>query len=202
MIPYAFSLVSLAICCWLSDKYNNKWVFVIGSALVSMGGFVILLATTNSVALIAGTCFVASGAYVGVVLTATWNVVNQGGYTKRCTVSAMGQIFIQCYSIISTQIFTKPPRFFMGYGVLLGLSSLGLATAIANLVIMRNRNLARDRRAEELESRNETDPDASKSFEELCDFHPNPCIRNKYPSDGPKLLDLQLVDTLADWNHL
>lgn len=173
MIPYAFSLVTLAAVCWASDHYKVQWVFVIGSHIVSIIGFVILLATTNRIALIAGTCFVASGAYAGVVMTATWNIVNQGGYTKRCTVGAMGQIFIQCYSIISTQIFTKPPRFFMGHGVLLGFTTLGLFGATINYIIMRNRNIARDKKAEELRRSGEADPDAGKSFEELCDFHPN-----------------------------
>jgi hypothetical protein len=137
-----------------------------------MTGFVLLLATTNKVALMAGTCFVASGAYAGVILGATWNIVNQGGYTKRAVASACSQIFIQCYSIISTQIYKQPPRFFLGHSVLLGLVSLGLLAAVANLLIMKKRNRDRDAKGAVFAQRDEVDPDMAKSYEELCDYHP------------------------------
>lgn len=137
-----------------------------------MTGFVLLLATTNTVALMAGACFVASGAYAGVILGATWNIVNQGGYTKRAVSAAGVQIFIQCYSIISTQIYKKPPRFFLGHGVLLGLVSVGLLAAVTNLLIIKKRNRDRDARAADFGQRGEVDPDMAKSYEELCDYHP------------------------------
>jgi hypothetical protein len=172
IIPYAFATITLFAACWGADHYKQKGVFLIGCLAISMTGFVLLLATTNKVALMAGTCFVASGAYAGVILGATWNIVNQGGYTKRALASASSQIFIQCYSIISTQIYKQPPRFFLGHSLLLGLVSVGLLAAVANLLIMKKRNRARDAQAAIFAQRDEVDPDMAKSYEELCDYHP------------------------------
>ncbi|KFZ03373.1 hypothetical protein V502_10999 [Pseudogymnoascus sp. VKM F-4520 (FW-2644)] len=172
IIPYAFATVTLFAACWGADHFKTKGLFLIGCLLVSIAGFIILLATTNTVALMAGSCFVASGAYAGVILGATWNIANQGGYTKRAVAVVASQIFIQCYSIISTQIYITPPRFFLGHAVLLCLVSIGLLAAIANLLIIKKRNSDRDAKAADFERRGEVDPDMVKSYEELCDYHP------------------------------
>jgi hypothetical protein len=172
IIPYAFATVSLFAACWGADRFKTKGLFLIGCLSVSLIGFVLLLATTNTVALMAGTCFVASGAYAGVILGATWNIANHGGYTKRAVSAAASQIFIQCYSIISTQIYVKPPRFFLGHGVLSGLVALGLLAAVANFLIIKKRNTEREARAADFERLGEVDPDMAKSYEELCDYHP------------------------------
>ncbi|RDL41557.1 Uncharacterized protein BP5553_01536 [Venustampulla echinocandica] len=172
IIPYAFATVTLFIACWGADHFRQKGLFLIGCLSISVTGFVLLLATTNTVALMAGACFVASGAYAGVILAATWNIANHGGYTKRAVSAAIVQIFIQCYSIISTQIYIKPPRFFLGHGVLLALVTVGLLAAVANLFIIKKRNAERDARAADFERRGELDPDMANSYEELCDYHP------------------------------
>ncbi len=82
------------------------------------------------------------------------------------------QVFIQCYSIISTQVYRTPPRFFLGHGVSLGLYALGMIATAVLVVICKKSNKKKEERRAAFEARGEVDPDMSKSFEELCDFHP------------------------------
>lgn len=84
----------------------------------------------------------------------------------------MSQIFIQCYSIISTQIYDKPPRFFKGHGTLLGLNAVGVVAAVINYRLMKTENARRDRVAQDYVDQGLENPDLEKSYEELCDRHP------------------------------
>lgn len=172
MIPYAFGFVALIVMSIISDYLNHKAWIIFGCLCVTMAGFVILLATTNKVALIAGLCFVLTGLYPGVVVAIAWIVTMHGGFTKRAMGIWISQIFIQSYSIIATEVYTTPPRFYKGHGVGLGLCILSLVSIVALYFIMARANVERDRRARDFEARGEADPLMEKDFEDLCDFHP------------------------------
>ena len=139
---------------------------------VSVVGFVIVLATTDRVALLVGCSLIAAGCYSAIVVCATWLLNNHAGYTKRSTAWAVAQVFTQSYSIISTQIYDNPPRYFKGHGVLLGLNVLGALSAALCYFMMKKENKKRDQVAQDLFDRGEQDPDNEKTFEELCDYHP------------------------------
>lgn len=173
MIPYSFAVVSLPIAAILSDRVNRRALPLLVCVVTSVVGFVIVLATTNKVALIAGCCFVAAGSYPAIVIGASWLLNNQAGYTKRCAAWAVTQVFIQCYSIISTQIYDEPPRFFKGHGVLLGLNALAVISVVINYLLLKKENAKRDRLVEEMRARDQQVPGREKSFEELCDYHPD-----------------------------
>lgn len=173
MIPYAFAVISLPTAAIVSDRINKRAVPAFVCIATSIVGFVMVIATTNKAALIAGCCFVAAGCYPAIVISSSWLMNNQAGYTKRCTAWAVAQVFIQCYSILCTQIYNKPPRFFKGHAILLGLNALAAVAALTNYHLMKRENSRRDRLAEEYNARNEPIPGSEKSFEELCDYHPN-----------------------------
>lgn len=75
-------------------------------------GFIILLSTSNKTASIAGCFFVAAGAYPAITVGGAWITTIHGGYTKRALAVGIAQVFVQSYSIIGTQIYDQPPRFF------------------------------------------------------------------------------------------
>lgn len=172
MIPYCFAVVMLPVAAILSDRMNNRALPLLGCLMTSVIGFVIVMATTNKVALIAGCCFVAAGSYPAIVIGASWLMNNYAGYTKRCTAWAITQIFIQCYSILSTQVYDQPPRFFKGHGILLGLNALGAVSLVITYFMLKKENAKRDRLAEEMRVAGRQIPGREKSFEELCDYHP------------------------------
>ena len=172
LIPYGFSLVALLFFAWLADHLQQKALISLGCSLVSCAGFVILLATTNPVVGIAGSCFVAAGAYPALVVGVAFLLPLHGGYTKRATSNWGSQVFVQCYSIISTQVYRTPPRFFLGHGIALGLYAIGVLSNLALYIIVKRANAARDQVQREWEARGEVNPDMEKSFEDLGDFHP------------------------------
>jgi hypothetical protein len=61
----------------------------------------------------------------------------------------MCQVFVQCYSILGTKIFDKPPRFFKGHGILLGLLTVAAVAIVLKWWIMCQAN------AEKVELRRE-----------------------------------------------
>lgn len=83
------------------------------------------------------------------------------------------QFFIEGYSIIATQIYDTPPRFLKGHGIVLGLVGVSTGCAIALYFHLRFENEKRDAVAKDLADRGEIHPLASKSLEEVYDFHPD-----------------------------
>jgi hypothetical protein len=172
IIPYAFPIVSVPAVSIYADRADQRFVTFLCCMATSLTGFVIVLATTNRTALVAGCSFIAAGCYPAIVVCATWLLGSHAGYTKRATAWAIAQVFTQSYSIISTQIYDTPPRFFKGHGILLGLNLIGTASAVLCYFMMKASNKKRDQVAQEWIARGEEDPDNSKTYEELCDYHP------------------------------
>ncbi|OQU98531.1 hypothetical protein CLAIMM_04304 [Cladophialophora immunda] len=172
MIPYAFGFVALVVMSFVSDYLNHKAWIIFGCLCVVCIGFLILLATTNKVALMAGLCFVLTGVYPGTVVSVAWINTTHGGYTKRALAIWASQVFIQGYSIIATQVYTTPPRFYKGHGVGLALCVISLTSIATCYFIMKKANEQRDKRAQEFAARGEVDPLMEMDFEDLCDFHP------------------------------
>jgi hypothetical protein len=83
MIPFAFGLVSLEGFAWLADRTGQKGMVTLGCMALTCAGMIVLLSTTNSIALVAGTCFVCAGAYPQLVVSVSWCLTFHGGYTKR-----------------------------------------------------------------------------------------------------------------------
>lgn len=94
IIPYAFGLVGLVSVSFLFDRVNHKAWITFGCLCTAIVGLIILLATTNKVALVARACFVSAGAYPGLVVSVAWLLTFHGGYTKRATAAWFNQIFI------------------------------------------------------------------------------------------------------------
>lgn len=172
MIPYAFGLVGLLFFSWLSDRLRQRALITVICLCITATGFIILLATTNKVALVAGACFVAGGAYRSLVVGVSWMLTFHGGYTKRATASWINQVFVQGYSIIATQVYRDAPRFFLGHGIALGIYAIAILSAIASWWICSRANQAKDQRQAELAAAGEVDPDMDEDYERLCDYHP------------------------------
>ena len=179
IIPYSFAIVSTPILCYISDKTRMRAIPMIFCLLTSIVGFIILLSTVNKVALIAGCCFVATGAYPAIGIGASWISTIHGGYTKRSTAFGISQIFVQGYSIIGTQVYDSPPRFYKGHGVLLGLYCLALLSCVILYIWCKKMNRERDDIAITLQNEQEkagTEVEVVQikpSFEDLCDYHPD-----------------------------
>lgn len=173
MIPYAFGFFSMISIPYIADQMHRKGITTIACLCITCIGFILLLSTTNKPALLTGTCFVVTGAYPGLAVSATWFLTFHGGYTKRATAVWISQIFVQAYSIISTQVYRTPPRFFLGHAVSLGLYGLAIAYSLILLKMLTRANKSRDLIQMEYEAMGERNPQMEVDFEELGDFHPS-----------------------------
>lgn len=92
MIPYAFAVVFTLIMCHLSDRYNRRALPALVTQLTAVIGLVILLATTNKIALMAGCCFVAAGSTPSIPIMASWLTNIHAGYAKKATIFAINMV--------------------------------------------------------------------------------------------------------------
>lgn len=173
IIPYAFAVVGLLVLAYVSDRVARKGLMTIMLLGVSATGFVILLSTTNTVALVAGSCFVAGGAYPCLVIMVAWVLSMHGGYTKRATSVTGANIVIQGFSMISSQVYRHPPRFFLGHGFSLGVYLVAMCCAAWLLRHVKRQNEMKEKTRLEYEARGEVNPLSSKTFEDLGDYHPD-----------------------------
>ena len=129
-------------------------------------GFILLLITTSKAARIAGTCLVSAGSYSGVILAATWVMSTYCDYAKRSTAWGMCQLFLQCYSILGTKIYDKPPRFFKGHGILLGLQTLAAVCVLVKWYLMRTANKRKDALTRDYVASRDPIPQTEEEYDE------------------------------------
>lgn len=172
MVPYAFAVVTLPTVAILSDKWQKRVLPMFVCFVVIGVGFIIVLATTHRAAGLVGCTLIAAASYPCLVLGGSWQMSSHAGFSKRATAWAISQLFMQSWNIIATQIYTKPPHFYKGHGVLLGLNAVGMAAMLTKYYIMKKANAKKDKIAAEYEARGQQNPQNEQSYEDLCDDHP------------------------------
>jgi hypothetical protein len=172
MIPYAFALVTMISFSYAADRLAIRGIMILASLSTTIVGFVILMATTNSAVLLTGACFIAAGAYPGTVISISWALTFHGGYTKRACAAWFLSISVNAQSIISSQVYRKPPRFLTGHAVALGSYVLATVCTLILMYILSSSNKAKDRRAADFAAREEIDPEMTEDYEKLGDYHP------------------------------
>lgn len=173
IIPYACAFISMIIIGVLSDRFRSKSWFIMGSLTSCAIGLIILLATTGKETGMLGASLLVMGAYPSAVMQIAWIQITFCGNTKRATSWGLAMIFGQGLSMSGAQIYTTPPRFFKGHGVLLGFVAIGLMATFAARTIMVKENERRDEELSQYAQRGEIHPDEGKTFEETCDSHIN-----------------------------
>jgi MFS family permease len=173
VIPYAVAFVAMLIVGFLSDRYRNKSYFLLGSSLVILVGLVILISTTSQKAGMVGATLFVGGAYPAAILQLAWVVITFAGFTKRAMSWGVSMVFGQGFSILATQIYTNPPRFIKGHGILIGFTVASILSTLSLQVIMSRANQMRDAELQQYRDRDEVHPDERKTLEETCDDHIN-----------------------------
>ncbi|EXJ72965.1 uncharacterized protein A1O5_04114 [Cladophialophora psammophila CBS 110553] len=171
VIPYACAAVFLIAICFLSDRYNTKGPFLIGTLSVSCIGYIILLSVRSIPVLIFATCLITAGLYPSVILLTSWLGINTCGFTKRGTTWAMAEVFGQCFSIMGTHVYDHPPRFAKGHSIVLGMLLVAIIMATSNIFWMRYQNKRKEAEVERYRSSGELHPHFERSLEDEGDQH-------------------------------
>jgi hypothetical protein len=171
VIPYAFATVTLLVSCVVSDRLNTKGPVLFFCLMLASIGYIMLLTVSSTTVKMVAACFVASGLYPSVVLLVSWLGINTGGFTKRGTTWAMAEVFGQSFSIMGTHIYTNGPRYIKGHSIVLGFLLMGTISVTSLDFWMHHLNKKRDIEESEYAARNELHPHASRSLEEVFDYH-------------------------------
>ncbi|OQU96216.1 hypothetical protein CLAIMM_02327 [Cladophialophora immunda] len=171
VIPYACATVSLVAVNYVSDRFRRKGIFVAGCLVLSIVGYIILMTITNNAGRIVATCLVVSGIYPAIILVFSWANTNSCGYTKRATSWAVAGIFAQCFSIAASQVYTDPPRYLKGHGVMLAFLSLSLINTLALYLWMKRANAKKEEIELDYRQRGIAHPHYSTSLEDEGDGH-------------------------------
>lgn len=171
VIPYACAFVCLITVCYISDRFNVKFIPIICLLATTLIGYIVLVSVASTSARIVGACLVVSGAYPTVVLIVTWIGINTAGFTKRAATWSVAEICSNSVAIMGPHVYTDPPRFIKGHSILIAFTCLSMLMAICAYSYMAHENRRRDRVERDFQERGERHPDMDKSLEDLCDRH-------------------------------
>ena len=117
--PYVFAFVTTMSVAVIVERIKIRAPFIIGSSLLAIGGYVMLITSTRPGVLYAGTVLAAGGIYCAIALVLSWPANNVSGQTKRATATAMQISIGNLGAVMGTQLYRPAwgPRFFIGHGV-------------------------------------------------------------------------------------
>jgi len=109
--PYAAAFVATCICAYLSDHTQHRYSFCMLGAVVSVCGYIIIMATPSNLPGVSyfATFLMIVGAYIAQPLILTWAQNTVLGHYKRSVASAWVVSFGNISGIIASTIYTTPP---------------------------------------------------------------------------------------------
>ncbi|KAI0037051.1 MFS general substrate transporter [Vararia minispora EC-137] len=132
--PYACSFVVSILCSYASDRMKQRGAMATIMSLVAAAGYAIFLGTSNMHANYGALFLQIIGVYSIAPCLSTWNANNVQPHVRRATGIALAFVSTNIGGIISTWIFTDPPRFHKASSINLAFS-LGMATVSLFLIL-------------------------------------------------------------------
>lgn len=126
--PYAVAAVCTISVGFLADRTRWRGYCNMGTVIIGIVGFVMLIATANPRVQYAGTFLGAMGIYPTIANTLSWVVNNTEGSLKRAVVLGMVVGWGNLNGVVSSNIYLvrEQPRFWSGHGVVLAYQFLFL----------------------------------------------------------------------------
>jgi len=87
--PYAVSVAAIALAAWASAAFSIRAPFIIGAAVVSIIGYILLIATPTAGSQYLGVHLAAAGVYTSNALLLSWPAENVSSQTKRAVALAL-----------------------------------------------------------------------------------------------------------------
>ncbi|KAN0135824.1 MFS general substrate transporter [Lactarius tabidus] len=148
--PYACSFVLSIVSAYFCDKYKNRGVMATVCALIAAAGYAIFLSSDNKNTSYGALYLQIIGGYAAAPCLSTWNANNVQPHYRHATAIAIGFMASNIGGIVSTWLFTDPPRFRKATRINL-VFSLGMAVcSVGMLVYFRARNAGKRREVQRL----------------------------------------------------
>ncbi|KAF5355128.1 hypothetical protein D9756_005715 [Leucocoprinus leucothites] len=144
--PYVFGCIVTIAVGYAADKSHTRGPFVIGCNLLAISGMVMLISTQNSIIQYIGTYLAVCGVYPNVSNVISWNCNNVGGSTKRAVAIGLQVGIGSSSGMISGFTFrsSDAPRYFAGYGLLIGTLTMSTVLSLFMHVHLIRENARRD----------------------------------------------------------
>jgi MFS family permease len=154
--PYAFAFITTLSVATVSERLNQRALFIVASSLFATIGYAILLSNRDPIGRpgvsYAGTFFAAGGIFPATALSLSWPAINVSGQTKRAVANGMQISIGNLGAVLGTQLYRSGdgPRFIVGH-------SFAMAYLVGNAVVsgvlyfvLKRENERRDGIAEEV----------------------------------------------------
>ncbi|KAF8265315.1 major facilitator superfamily domain-containing protein [Lactarius quietus] len=148
--PYACSFVFSIVSAYFCDKYKNRSVMATVCALIAAAGYAIFLSSDNKNTNYGALYLQIIGSYAAAPCLSTWNANNVQPHYRRATAIAISSIGTNAGGILSTWLFTDPPRFQKATRINLTFSLGMAACSVGMLVYFRFRNAEKQREVQRL----------------------------------------------------
>ncbi|KAF5611937.1 high-affinity nicotinic acid transporter [Fusarium subglutinans] len=144
--PYLVACIVCVGAGWWADKIQQRGIFMIVFITMAGLGLILLMAVRHSGVRYFGCFLLASGIFPSVPQGIAWNSNNIGGSLKRGVGIAMNVSCGNLGGIIASYLFLKKdaPRYFPGFGTLLGCQVMALILSIWMAIYLRRENARRD----------------------------------------------------------
>ncbi|THV07805.1 MFS general substrate transporter [Dendrothele bispora CBS 962.96] len=152
--PYALATILTLLTAIISQNLRLRAPFIIGSSLLGVIGYAILISNTNPTerpgVSYVGTFFAAGGIYPATALALSWPAMNVAGQTKRATACAMQISVGNLGAVIGTQVYRPDtsPRYLVGHGLAMGYLAANVVVVSILWVVLKRENTRRDGVAE------------------------------------------------------
>ncbi|KAG1896884.1 major facilitator superfamily domain-containing protein [Suillus fuscotomentosus] len=166
--PFAAGCIGTIIVGIYSDKHTLRGPYIIGGALVSLVGYILLYCSVRAGPSYVGACLAAAGVYPTIAIVLAWAGSSAGGDLKRGVVIAMVIGLSNLGGICSSFIYIDPPRFHIGHGTIIGFLSLSI---VMSLFAMWNYNRLNKKKEAQCLAENISD-DRGYEFEDMGDDSP------------------------------
>ncbi|KAK3498965.1 major facilitator superfamily domain-containing protein [Neurospora hispaniola] len=155
--PYAFAFLTTIAVATVSERLHQRAIFIIGSAIFAIIGYIMLLANKDPIAhpglSYAGTFFAAGGIYPATALALSWPAINVSGQTKRAVANAMQISIGNLGAVLGTQLYRSGdgPRYIVGHSFALGYLVGNVIVSSLLYFVLSRENKRRDGVAPEVE---------------------------------------------------
>jgi len=148
--PSACSFVFSVVSAYFCDKYKNRSVMATVCALIAAAGYAIFLSSDHKSTKYGALYLQIIGSHAAALCLSTWNANNVQPHYRRATAIALGSMGTNAGGIVSSWLFTDPPRFRKAARINLGFSLGMAACSVGILVYFRIRNAQKKREVQRL----------------------------------------------------
>ncbi|CEL53770.1 putative transporter C1002,16c OS=Schizosaccharomyces pombe (strain 972 / ATCC 24843) GN=SPAC1002.16c PE=3 SV=1 [Rhizoctonia solani AG-1 IB] len=146
--PYAVAAVVMMAVSYISDRTQNRGLFMASASAIGALGYLLLLVVEHNQGVRYFSIFLCcTGTYTTIGLAISWFAHNLGSESKKAAGIPLFMVIGQCGSVLGTHSYpaTEGPRYIKGLALCCGFEFLGALMCLVLTISFRLENARRDR---------------------------------------------------------